>query len=468
MGRVLQECDRAAAGFEPDPVHDLRVALRRCRSMADGLMAFDPDPGWKEMKKAGRELFRSLGELRDVQVMEEWAHKLDSPGDPVTNRLLEFFAQREAELKGKAAQALLEFDRKQWRRWTRALPRRAARFRQGSLLFKHLALERWTEAYALHRRALRSRSQAAFHRLRIGLKRFRYIVENFLPQQHAAWSNDLKELQDLLGEVHDLDVLWTTAQQRQVFFEAESRAAWHARIDGERNQRLQKYREKMSGPGGLWQVWRAELPQSKQVQAIAQQRIRIWASLLDPDFRHSSRVAVLALQLHDGITGNDGREAANERNVLRMAAWLHDVGRSKGEKNHHKASWRLICKLAPPLGIAASDLQLAAVVARYHRGNLPSARQKGMAGLSPPQRQLVTRLAALLRLANALDLNHDGRIQKLEVTVLKERVIVAAQGYNPRERMAEHVAAARHLLEVVCRKPVIVTARRGPAGRHRS
>src|SRR5499425_3393779 len=88
MQRVLEECDRAAAGFQPDPVHDLRVALRRCRSMADGLMAIDPDPSWKNMKRAGRDLFRSLGELRDVQVMIEWVQKLGPPEDPETQALL--------------------------------------------------------------------------------------------------------------------------------------------------------------------------------------------------------------------------------------------------------------------------------------------------------------------------------------------------------------------------------------------
>ncbi len=76
MHRVLEECAQAAIDFSPDPVHDLRVALRRCRSIADGLRALDPDPSWKQMKKAAKRLFDRLGELRDVQVMEDWVARL--------------------------------------------------------------------------------------------------------------------------------------------------------------------------------------------------------------------------------------------------------------------------------------------------------------------------------------------------------------------------------------------------------
>ena len=76
MVRVLEECEHVAADFSADPVHDLRVALRRCRSMADGMMAMDPDRDWKAMKKAGKRLFQRLGALRDVQIMMEWIEKL--------------------------------------------------------------------------------------------------------------------------------------------------------------------------------------------------------------------------------------------------------------------------------------------------------------------------------------------------------------------------------------------------------
>ncbi|HEY1264995.1 MAG TPA: CHAD domain-containing protein, partial [Terriglobales bacterium] len=217
MSCVLEECERADNGLDPEPVHDLRVALRRCRAMAEGLRALDADPSWKQMRKAGKALFSCLGDLRDVQVMEEWGRKLGAPEDPVTQALLRSLAERESVLRAEAAKALQQFDRKQWKKWARALPRRASRFRPGTLVFQHLALERWHEAHELHRRALRDRSPASFHRLRIGLKHLRYIVENFLPQQHQDWGDDLKQLQDLLGEIHDLDVAWQTALQMNAF-----------------------------------------------------------------------------------------------------------------------------------------------------------------------------------------------------------------------------------------------------------
>src|ERR1700739_329712 len=62
MDRVLEECERASVDFAPDPVHDLRVALRRCRSMADGIMAIDPDRAWKQIKRAGQARFTLPGE----------------------------------------------------------------------------------------------------------------------------------------------------------------------------------------------------------------------------------------------------------------------------------------------------------------------------------------------------------------------------------------------------------------------
>jgi CHAD domain-containing protein len=500
MLRVLEECEHVSADFSADPVHDLRVSLRRCRSLADGLMALDADPNWKAMKKAGKRLFQRLGALRDVQVMMEWIKKLEqSHGEadassalPTSERifeaaphesiphsglpdpaaLLRILAVREQEQKLEAHAALEEFDRKQWRQWSRSLPARAARVRPGSALFKHLALERWTAARDLHNRALRNRSQVAFHSLRIGIKRFRYIVENFLPVEHKAWSNDLKEMQDALGEVHDLDVLWATALSCRVFPDADSRKRWHDRIVEEREKRIERYRNKMVGENSLWQAWRAALPQGKQIQALATQRMKLWASGLDPDFPHSERVASLALQLYDGLLAAGWQPAVDgiaARSSLLAAALLHDVGKSKGEKGHHKTSFDMIRAHGNPLGWKAADLQRAAVVARFHRGTLPTRRHKALRDLLPDEQNGAIQLAAVLRLANALDASHDGHIRRIQIenarlrTKGNEALIIAAEGYSPLGASAQTIAAERHLLETVLHRPVVIKSMRNPA-----
>ena len=462
MERVLEECERASAGFEPDPVHDLRVALRRCRSLSDGIMAMDSDPAWKDMKKAGKKLFQALGDLRDMQVMEEWIAKLGEAGDPVTVRLLEHVRVRTAECKQEAFQDLDQFDRKRWRQWGRTLPGRSARVRPGSVVFKHLALEKWTAAYDLHKRAMRTRSQTALHELRIGIKRFRYTVENFLPRQHAAWGNDLKELQDLLGEVHDLDVLWATAVQIGAFLDPESRSRWREKLNEERAKRVTRYREKMLGPQSLWRVWRAELPAGPQLRSAAMNRLRVWASFLDPDFAHAQRVVRLALQLFDGLAhaGLLGVGPHHDsRIVLEAAALLHDVGRAKGNKSHHKDSFNLIQGMAIPAGWTPRELELAAVVARYHRGALPSLRNQEMQRLDLQDRKVALQLSGVLRLANRLDFR-DGADPNVHVEVRDRVMTVQVAGYRPLERSAEGIAAAGHLLETVLRRPLLVRGMR--------
>src|SRR5262249_42538849 len=87
MHAVLVECDNVRVAFAPDPVHDLRVALRRCRSLADGFIVLDSRPAWKQMKRAGKQLFAQLGALRDLHVMTEWIERLATPDDPVAKVL---------------------------------------------------------------------------------------------------------------------------------------------------------------------------------------------------------------------------------------------------------------------------------------------------------------------------------------------------------------------------------------------
>jgi CHAD domain-containing protein len=459
MARVLQQCDSARRDFNPESVHDLRVALRRCRSIADGFMALDPHPAWKQMKDEGKRLFEQLGALRDIQVMTEWSRRLAPWGNEASTLLSSYLADQENRLKESASEVMLDFNQKKWTSWTRLLSRRAHRVPLESAAFQHIALERWYEAHRLHRQAFRNRTHASYHRLRIGLKKFRYTTESFLPGRHAVWGPQLRWLQDLLGEMHDLHVLWRTALAIGAIRDEETRLAWRRRISEESNRRLESYREKMLGNASLALVWRSGLPDPDQVRTAALARLRVWASFRDPDFAHSELVAKLALQIHDGLDALAMMPAPgfpDARGILEAAALLHDVGIGKAYKKHQLTSYRLIRDLNPPLGWSAETLRNVALIARFHRGALPRPEQRAFYGIPGSQRNTIILLCAILRLANAFDSLHQRRIQRLELERSGGILHITAPGYFGNDAAAEKLAAARHLLETVCRLPILI------------
>jgi exopolyphosphatase/guanosine-5'-triphosphate,3'-diphosphate pyrophosphatase len=459
MTRVLKECSRAARRFEADAVHDLRVALRRSRTIADGLSNVDPDKSLRALKTDSRELFRSLGNLRDIQVMLDWVQKLDPTDDPLKPRIREILSQEQEAAKSDAATALGEFDVRRWRKWSRDLSEKSRRIPAGSHVFEHLALERWIEAREMHRRAIRSRSRIGWHRVRIALKRFRYTLENFLPRHYAEWSEELKSVQDLLGAVHDLDVLRAKLRRIAASSGENAISTWLIWIDTARAEKLAEYRTKTFGKHSVWNIWRAGLPEGERLEAAALSTLVSWASYRDPDIEHSRRVSKLALELYDGFRDaqlNHTFREPRSRRILEAAALLHDVGCAKQDSGHHKASYRMIRKLSPPLGWTSDDLLLTALVARYHRGAEPSAEHEGYSSLMPEEREGVAWLAATIRLADGLDSEHNGRVSHVAVETSRPALIVRAEGYLHDVESASALAKKKHLLETLCNTPVIV------------
>jgi len=461
MRQVVVECQRASLDFSADSVHDLRVALRRCRSLATVLQCVDPHPAWKRMRKAGKTVFAALGELRDVQIMVQWIQTLFPPDDATAVALLGFVSGREAVLKREAAAALASFNQVEWIKWSELLPSRAQPIAECVVILEHLALEHWSHAHELHRRALRDRSRTSYHNLRIGIKKLRYMIENFLPGLNQEFGKDLKHLQDVLGEIHDLDVLWAMAIEVNKFADVQARTAWRDLIDRERRERIAKYRAKMVGANSLWQVWRARLPQGESLERGSLERIKMWASFLDPEFQKSRRVSKFALQLYDGLAGK-GTFKANAaipgRTLLEAAAVMRDVGRAKRERKHQKSSYKLIRKLQLPLGWQRQDLEMAALIARYHRGALPNSRNQNFSSLTEPQKRQTIMLAGILRLTDAVDRQLGGKVRSVEVEQTEEVIRVWAKGAIE-ENSSEKIAAARHLLEVAYQRPVLVGVR---------
>ena len=130
------------------------------------------------------------------------------------------------------------------------------------------------------------------------------------------------------------------------------------------------------------------------------------------------------------------------------------------------------------MGWKPEDLTRAALVARFHCGTLPTRRHRELRGLLPEQQQTIIWLAAILRVANAMDAEHNGRVRRLSIenppAQAKQRsngflrkplalgkneaLIIAAEGYVEGSATARAVAADRYLLETVLKRPVIVKA----------
>ncbi len=268
MTRVLDLSENAREKWDEDAVHDLRVALRRCRTMADALTQVNPDPGWRKMKKSARPVFRALGRLRDRQVERGWVKKLGGSGDLFRRHMLKSLAEREHTLKLEAELALDGFDRKEWRKWSRKLAVKAQFFPVESVVFQRLAAARLNESLELFDRAHKGRSRIAWHRLRIALKGFRYTLENFLPQRYEAWGGELKSLQDLLGEVHDLDVLRADSRRYSAGWDPAVIALWMEKIESARKLRLDQIRVRLAGDHSPLESWRKALQNGRGLHIV--------------------------------------------------------------------------------------------------------------------------------------------------------------------------------------------------------
>ncbi len=459
MDRVVKELEKVRSSREADAVHDLRVAIRRCRSVAAVMEEVDPDPAWPAMRKVPRKLFRKLGALRDAQVMDEWVKRLAPETDPVRTHLQVSFESSEPNLRDNVLRVAAKFDLKSWKRLERTLRQRSRLVPIDSLAAECLALERFEKARELHAKALRTEKPKPWHSLRIGLKRFRYTVESLLPEHYAVWSDDLKRLQDMLGEIHDLDVL-TEAVNKSDFLETEdSLKLWQEIIERERNQRIETYRQLTLGKTSLWNLWRSGLPTNGRVEAAALARLRATARAVDPHVRRTSQVSRVAVALFDAFKRANSATAfrdATLHRVLMAAARVHGLGDADAGKSPQKAARKFLLSLPVPPGWSNDDWELLALAVRYHRGAEPRAKDRALSKLSPAQRDSVRVLAGVLRLARALRKCGVLTGAGLRAEKSTDAIVLSVAGLIDDIDTAARLAAGKHLLEDYLRMPLIV------------
>ncbi|GAC1446210.1 MAG: Ppx/GppA phosphatase family protein [Pyrinomonadaceae bacterium] len=126
---------------------------------------------------------------------------------------------------------------------------------------------------------------------------------------------------------------------------------------------------------------------------------------------HAYTVAMLAEKIFDGLATSANLNR-HHRTLLSAAALLHDIGYSIGHEAHHKHSLYVI-KNSDLTGFSEAERHVIANVARYHRRAMPKERHADFVALNARERELVWKLAAILRIAEALDRSHDGRVKDL-------------------------------------------------------
>jgi len=128
---------------------------------------------------------------------------------------------------------------------------------------------------------------------------------------------------------------------------------------------------------------------------------------------HARHVAELALAIFDQTRAVHGL-GDREREWLEYGALLHDAGVHISYERHHRHSYYLI-KNGELRGFDPQEIEIIALLARYHRQATPKKTHEGFAVLKPRMRRTVKALAAMLRLAEGLDRSHAQIVTALDV-----------------------------------------------------
>ena len=177
------------------------------------------------------------------------------------------------------------------------------------------------------------------------------------------------------------------------------------------------------------------------------------------DQAHGELVAHLSVRLFDDLQKLHGL-APRDRLLLRCGALLHDIGDYVRYDGHHKHTWYLI-QHADIIGLSPDERAVVANIARYHRKSLPDASHPNFRDLDKDARAKVRSLAAILRIADALDREHLGKVKSVraEIDESKRRLSLDITGDEDRELEEWTVRAKSDLLRDVFDLEVVMNSR---------
>lgn len=350
----------------------------------------------------------------------------------------------------------------------------------------------------------------AHHKMRIVAKRLRYALETYgglcgnescadaSTIKHlrevveiSEYVSAIKRLQEILGEMHDCDVLIESVDEyecpvnenkkdRKAVEKSlaafrqhlkDNRANEYKRLLAYWNDALEK--KIFEGIKGLIEDARnndahdmIEKEEELLPHAIGNadqfiEKVLKAKQKYKTDEGHEKQVRKLSLKLFDDLGDLHGIGKVG-RTLLECATILHDIGWTRGGKGHNKKSMKLILE-DTSLPFTSNERLIVAGIARYHRKKMPSDDIYEPGGLGAKEARMMLMLAGIMRVADGLDASHGAVVQNIKAKTDKKRVTIecTAYGNTPAEERASE--EKKDLLEKVSGNQVLINWRRLPA-----
>lgn len=188
---------------------------------------------------------------------------------------------------------------------------------------------------------------------------------------------------------------------------------------------------------------------------LRERSIRNFGARFQYDEAHGDQTALLALSLFDQMESLLGY-GEEEREMLKYASMLHDVGHFLNRSGHHKHGQYLILN-SGMTGFSTDELLVISNIVRYHRKSAPTRDHLHFAVLHPSHKVLVRQLAGILRIADHLDRGHRHLIERLELQIHGTHVQVSVFSKDTVDIEIQAALENRELFEQVFEKRLSIT-----------
>ena len=179
------------------------------------------------------------------------------------------------------------------------------------------------------------------------------------------------------------------------------------------------------------------------------------AALAPGEADHAEHSTELALRLFEQTSEMHGLDPAYEE-LLEAAGFLANVGLFVSHDRHHLHSYYVIRNSDALTGFTDEEVEMIALVARYHRKSAPKPSHAEFAALPPDAQHVVRVLAGLLRIGVALDRTRTGVVRDVTVRETKHQLVIELHGEGDMSLERYTAEARKALLEEVLGVEVVI------------